>query len=55
MVQVGNETNNGICGVMYKDGWEDAAKIFNAGSSAIREIATKHNKDIQVAPSFCQS
>lgn len=33
MVQVGNETNNGICGVMYKDGWEDAAKIFNAGSN----------------------
>lgn len=52
MVQVGNETNNGICGVMYKDGWEDAAKIFNAGSSAIREIATKHNKDIQVALHF---
>lgn len=52
MVQVGNETNNGICGVMYKDGWEDAAKIFNAGSSAIRKVAEASGKDIQVALHF---
>ena len=52
MVQVGNETNNGICGVMYKDGWADAAKIFNAGSSAIRKVAETSGKDIQVALHF---
>ena len=52
MVQVGNETNNGICGVMYKDGWADAAKIFNAGSSAIRKVAEASDKDIQVALHF---
>lgn len=38
MVQVGNETTNGICGVYYgSDGWEAAAKIYNAGSKAVRE------------------
>lgn len=52
MVQVGNETNNGICGVMYKDGWADAAKIFNAGSRAIRKVAEASGKDIQVALHF---
>ncbi|MCI9079118.1 MAG: cellulase family glycosylhydrolase [Lachnospiraceae bacterium] len=52
MVQVGNETNNGICGVMYKDSWENAAKIFNAGSSAIRKVAETSGKDIQVALHF---
>lgn len=39
MVQVGNETTGGICGVFYdKDGWSEAVKIFNAGSKAIREF-----------------
>ena len=39
MVQVGNETTNGICGVTYKsDGWAAAAKIYNAGSKAVREF-----------------
>ncbi|MDE7131357.1 MAG: glycosyl hydrolase 53 family protein, partial [Lachnospiraceae bacterium] len=39
MVQVGNETTNGICGVNYKnDGWAAAAKIYNAGSKAVREF-----------------
>ncbi len=33
MVQVGNETNNGICG---ETSWADMAKIFNAGSKAVR-------------------
>lgn len=41
MVQVGNETNGGICGVAseWKDGvedWTDMAKIFTAGSKAVR-------------------
>ena len=33
MVQVGNETNNGICG---ETDWTNMAKIFNAGSRAVR-------------------
>lgn len=33
MVQVGNETNNGICG---EHDWANMAKIFNAGSEAVR-------------------
>lgn len=49
MVQVGNETTNGICGVFYKnDGWESAAKIYNAGSKAVREF----DKDCLVAIHF---
>ena len=40
MVQIGNETTQGICGVKYSDsnGWESAAKIYNAGSRAVKEI-----------------
>ncbi|MDE7266769.1 MAG: glycosyl hydrolase 53 family protein [Lachnospiraceae bacterium] len=33
MVQVGNETNNGICG---EKGWDKMSKIFNAGSKGVR-------------------
>lgn len=35
MVQVGNETNNGICGESSSN-WANMATIFNAGSSAVR-------------------
>ncbi len=35
MVQVGNETNNGVAGV---GGMQDASKIFSAGSQAVREV-----------------
>ena len=35
MVQVGNETNNGVAGVT---GFPDMAKIFNAGSKAVRAV-----------------
>lgn len=35
MVQVGNETNNAICG---ENSWTNMAKIFNAGSKAVREF-----------------
>lgn len=45
MVQVGNETNNGICGVTGsydqasdKTSWADMKKIFNAGSKAVRDF-----------------
>ncbi|MFT4258993.1 glycosyl hydrolase 53 family protein [Microbacterium sp.] len=33
MVQVGNETNNGVAGVT---GWDDMAKVFSAGAAAVR-------------------
>lgn len=33
MVQIGNETNNGICG---ETEWENRAKIFNAGAAGVR-------------------
>ena len=45
MVQIGNETNNGICG---ETSWENKCKLFNAGSKAVREI----NEDILVAVHF---
>ncbi|GAA4768329.1 glycosyl hydrolase 53 family protein [Microbacterium gilvum] len=34
MVQVGNETNNGVAGV---SGWDGMAAVFRAGSAAVRE------------------
>lgn len=49
MVQVGNETNNGICGTTE---WADKAAIFNAGSLAVREIAAENEKEILVALHF---
>lgn len=33
MVQIGNETNNGVAGV---SGWDDMAAVFSAGSAAVR-------------------
>ena len=35
MVQVGNETNGGVAGLT---GWANMAGVFNAGSSAVREV-----------------
>jgi len=35
MVQVGNETNNGVAGVTD---WADRAQIFSAGSAAVRDV-----------------
>ena len=35
MVQVGNETNNAVAGV---SGWPGMAKIFSAGSAAVRDV-----------------
>ena len=37
MVQVGNETNNGICGESTSN-WANVARIFNAGSKAVRDF-----------------
>ncbi|GEL95570.1 arabinogalactan endo-beta-1,4-galactanase [Cellulomonas composti] len=35
MVQVGNETNNGVAGTTS---WDDRAAIFSAGSAAVRDV-----------------
>lgn len=45
MVQIGNETTNGIAGEYSKD---NMAEIYKAGSSAVR----KFNKDIKIAVHF---
>lgn len=45
MVQVGNETNTGICG---ETNWSNMAQIFNAGSSAVRDF----NENVLVAVHF---
>ena len=42
MVQVGNETNNAICG---ESGTENMCKLFSAGSSAVRKFAEKTYND----------
>ena len=49
MVQVGNETTQGICG---ETSWDNMAKIFNAGSAAVREVASTSGKTIMVALHF---
>ncbi|CBK73963.1 Arabinogalactan endo-1,4-beta-galactosidase [Butyrivibrio fibrisolvens 16/4] len=49
MVQVGNETNNGVAG---EKSWANMAKIFSAGSKAVRTVAEKNDKDILVAVHF---
>ncbi len=42
MVQIGNETTNGMCGVWLDDydwsesGWQQLAKLWNAGAKAVR-------------------
>lgn len=46
MVQVGNETNNGMAG---ETDFTRIAELMNQGSKAIRQLATEYNKDIQVA------
>lgn len=52
MVQVGNETNNGIAGVMYTDSWENAAKLFKAGVDAVHTVAEERNRTILAAVHF---
>ncbi|WP_300364588.1 glycosyl hydrolase 53 family protein [uncultured Subdoligranulum sp.] len=53
MVQIGNETNNGIAGVMYEtDGWDAAAELFAAGVDAAHAVAAKYNTTILAAVHF---
>jgi arabinogalactan endo-1,4-beta-galactosidase len=35
MVQIGNETNNGVAGVT---GWDGMAELFSAGAAAVRDV-----------------
>ncbi len=49
MVQVGNETNGQICG---ESEWENMARIFNAGSAAVRSAAADTGKEIYVVLHF---
>ncbi len=49
MVQIGNETNNGIAG---EKSWDNMAKIFSAGSVAVRSVAESYNREILVAVHF---
>ncbi len=46
MVQVGNETNNGMAGETQIP---NVAKLMSAGSKAIREVSESHGKEIKVA------
>lgn len=47
MVQVGNETTTGMCGVMLADydwsdaGWRDLCTLFSAGAKAVRDFSSK--------------
>ena len=49
MVQVGNETNNGVCG---ESTWENMCKIFNAGSAGVQAAEEATETDIMVAVHF---
>lgn len=60
MVQVGNETNNGICGESTSN-WSNVATIFNAGSSAVRAYeeavfgtGTEDGSEVMVALHFTE-
>lgn len=54
MVQVGNETTTGMCGVMLADydwsqeGWADLTSLWNAGAHAVRA----YDPNIQIALHF---
>ncbi|MCI7106983.1 MAG: glycosyl hydrolase 53 family protein [Agathobacter sp.] len=52
MVQVGNETNNGMAGVGASGDWTDVCKLYKKGSEAVRAVAKDKNKDILVALHF---
>ncbi|WP_276532293.1 glycosyl hydrolase 53 family protein [Enterococcus italicus] len=49
MVQIGNETNNGLAG---ETSWEAMSQLFNKGSQAVRKISAEQNTLIKVALHF---
>ncbi len=50
MVQIGNETNNAICGEGTST--EGGINIFKAGAAAVRAVSADKKKDIQIAVHF---
>lgn len=53
MVQVGNETNNGIAGVSPKGDWTaNVDKVYAAGCDAVHEVAESKGKTILAAVHF---
>ncbi|MGN0240095.1 MAG: glycosyl hydrolase 53 family protein, partial [Candidatus Weimeria sp.] len=53
MVQVGNETNNGIAGVSASGDWtENVDKVYAAGCDAVHEVAKENGKTILAAVHF---
>lgn len=49
MVQLGNETNNGMSG---ETDWEKIIALMKRGSEAVREVSASSGKDIQIAVHF---
>ena len=49
MVQLGNETNNGMSG---ETGWDKIIPLMQKGSEAVREVSAQTGKDIQIAVHF---
>lgn len=49
MVQIGNETNNGIAG---ETGWTNMCTLFGAGANAVHAVETEYNREILVAVHF---
>lgn len=49
MVQIGNETNNGIAGIKSQD---NLAKFLANGCKAVRDISSEKGKDIKIAVHF---
>ena len=52
MVQVGNETNNGMAGVSAAGDWANVCKLYKKGSEAVRQVAKDKGKEILVAVHF---
>lgn len=49
MVQVGNETTNGMAG---ESNWNNMCTLMQAGCSAVREVASEKNREILIALHF---
>lgn len=59
MVQVGNETNQGMLKRIVKSDWPRDAALFNAGIKAVREVAAANKTSIEIVlhvaqPQNCQ-
>ncbi|MBR4182880.1 MAG: glycosyl hydrolase 53 family protein [Lachnospiraceae bacterium] len=52
MVQVGNETNNGLSG---ETDFDTICRLFNSGSQAVRKISEVYDRDIAVALHYTNS